>query len=215
MIYDSINAVVLDEIPREARTLLDLGCGAAGMGAMLQETRGCAVTGVTFSEEEAVIARTRIERVEVQNLNTFDPASLGTFDCVFCCHVLEHLFQPEDVLRRVRACLKPGGTLVVALPNVLFWWQRGQFLLGRFRYTDGWLLDRTHYRFYDWKTAAELLTGTGYTIDHAFADGGIPYTRPLGKPIRKVLDRVALRLFPGLFGWQFVFRCHVSPPPAI
>ena len=213
--YDSVNRPVLEQVPPGARSVLDLGCGGGAMGEVLKSARGCSVVGVTFDEDEAAQARRRLDRVEVLDLNACDPAGLGTFDCVLCSHVLGHLLHPERLLRGLRQCLGPGGTLVVALPNILFWKQRLEFARGRFRYADGGLMDRTHYRFYDWSSAAELLTGSGYIIRHRAADGGWPLSRFLGRRAGGQLDRLATRWLPGLFGWQFVFRCQPAdvPPP--
>ena len=209
ILSESINEAVLNVVPPQTRALLDLGCGGGAMDARIKERFGCSVVGVTFSEEEAVAARARLDRVEVHDLNTLDPAALGKFDCILCCHVLEHLYQPDEILRRIRGNLLSGGTLVVALPNVLFWNQRLRFLRGHFRYTDGWLMDRTHFRFFDQHTARELLTEAGYIVEHAFADGAVPYTKVLGRSLQKRVNAWGLRHFPGLFGWQFVFRCHL------
>jgi len=93
------------------------------------------------------------------------------------------------------------------LPNVLHWRQRFKFLRGEFRYTAFGLLDRTHYRFYDWQCAQELLGSSGYEVLSAQADGNFPYSRFV-PGMRRRIDRLALRTFPGFFGWQFVFRCR-------
>jgi hypothetical protein len=42
---------------------------------------------------------------------------------------------------RLRAALVDGGTLIIALPNVLHWRQRLTFLRGTFRYTPGGIMD--------------------------------------------------------------------------
>ncbi len=68
-------------------------------------------------------------------------------------------------------------------------------------------MDHTHYRFFDWATAQELLTESGYSIIDAAAVGSFPFSRVLFR-IGEMLDRVALKLFPGLFGFQFVFVCQ-------
>ena len=39
-----------------------------------------------------------------------------TFDLVFSNHVIEHSFDPDELLRSIRASLKPGGQLVSAIP---------------------------------------------------------------------------------------------------
>lgn len=205
--YDSINRMVLKEVPTSAQSILDLGCGGGLMGSLLREQQECRVVGVTQDQEEAQLALTRLDQIIVADLNNFEPESLGRFDCIICSHVLEHLYQPEQLLKRLHSCLKPDGCLIVALPNVLFWKQRLLFLRGQFRYTTGGLMDRTHYRFYDWDTAHELLRLSGYRIIFAHADGGFPLSRLLPSAMHQGLDALSLHSFPGLLGWQFIFRC--------
>ena len=99
--------------------------------------------------------------------------------------------------------LEPGGRLFVALPNPLVWRQRVRFLRGEFRYTDGGLMDRTHFRFFDWTSAQALVASAGFRQISAYADGGFPLARYLPGAGR-LLSHAALRMAPGLFGWQFV-----------
>jgi hypothetical protein len=111
----------------------------------------------------------------------------------------------------LRPALELGGTLAVALPNLLFWKERLQFLRGRFRYTEGGIMDSTHYRFFDFVSAQELIHAGGYRVVDADADGVLP----LG-PLRRLLpsswttrcDNWGLRKFPGLFGWQFLIEAR-------
>lgn len=210
MIYESVNPAVLRRIPEGTRSLLDVGCGGGVFGAAVKAALPCTVVGVTYSEAEAGHARQGLDRVVVADLNDFDPTPLGEFDCIVCSHVLEHLHAPQQVLWRLRACLKPGGRLVVALPNVLFWKQRLQFLAGRFRYTDGGLMDRTHVRFFDWQGAEQLVREAGFAVITRQADGSFPLSRRLGARLSARIDRWALRRFPGLFGFQFVLCCEAT-----
>lgn len=204
MIYEAVNLPVLERVPRGARRVLDLGCGTGALGRELKARGPCEVVGVTDSEEEAATAAGRLDEALVRDLNVFDPRPLGLFDCVVCSHALEHLYRPERLLALVRENVAEGGALVVALPNVLHWRQRAEFLRGRFRYADGGLMDRTHYRFYDWATARALLEEGGWVVTASEASGGFPLSRLLPGAGR-ALDRAALRLAPGLFGVQFVF----------
>lgn len=203
MLYGAANLPVLEHVPEAARSVLDLGCGTGALGRELKRRRGCRVTGVTHSGEEAGLAAEHLDEVVVGDLNEFDPAGLGRFDCVVCSHVLEHLYRPERLLRALAPCLAAGGLLVVALPNVLHWRQRLEFCRGRFEYTQGGLMDETHYRFYDWATARALLTRSGYELTRRRACGGFPLSRHLAA-VGRGLDRAALRLAPGLFGAQFI-----------
>ena len=210
MIYQSINPAVFQRVPPATRRLLDIGCGGGVFGAAVKQALPCSVVGVTYSEAEADQARGQLDQVMVADLNGYDPAPLGEFDCIVCSHVLEHLHAPQQVLSRLRGCLAPGGRLVVALPNVLFWKQRLQFMAGRFRYTEGGLMDRTHVRFFDWHSAEQLVRDAGLTVVERSADGSFPLSRLLGSTLSAAIDRWMLRRFPGLFGFQFVLCCEVA-----
>jgi SAM-dependent methyltransferase len=203
LIYEALNLPVMERVPRGARRVLDLGCGTGALGRELKARGACEVVGVTGSDEEAALAASRLDEVLVRDLNEFDPRPLGRFDCVVCSHALEHLYRPERLLSLVRENAAGGGALVVALPNVLHWRQRLEFFRGSFRYTEGGLMDRTHFRFYDWTTARALLAESGWAVTEREACGGFPLSRllPLVGP---ALDRAALRLSPGMFGFQFV-----------
>src|SRR5437879_6434869 len=109
IIYDAVNTEVLNSIPKTAMRILDLGCGAGTLGAVLKQRQKCEVHGVTFSEEEATLARLKLDNVLVANLNSFDPASLGEFDVAICSHVLEHLYEPQRLLTAMKPSLSQKG----------------------------------------------------------------------------------------------------------
>ena len=201
--YDALNRPLLDNIPTSARRILDLGCGTGRLGRALKGRQPVEVIGVTYSVTEAETARHFLDKVVVADLNTFSPNDLGRFDCIICSHILEHLYWPEQVLQAAVHSLEPGGLLCVALPNPLVWRQRLRFLRGEFRYTDGGIMDCTHFRFFDWTSARALVAGAGLRVISAYADGGFPLTRYLPGAGRLV-NRAALRIAPGFFGWQFV-----------
>jgi SAM-dependent methyltransferase len=208
-----VNAAVLTKIPQDARSVLDIGCGDGGLGRALKDRAPCHVVGVTFAAAEAAQARTVIDAVMEADIETADFGGLGSFDAVVCSHVLEHLRDPGAVLRRLRGNLAGGGTLIVALPNPLLWRQRLAFLAGRFRYTDGGIMDDTHLRFFDWVSGQQLIEGAGYRIVEAIADGGVPGSRfvhRLSDWLADRIDRAACDAVPGLVGVQFVFTARPS-----
>lgn len=212
IIYEAANSLVLGRVPKASKRVLDVGCGSGALGAQIKQQNQCHVVGITHSEAEAAIARNRLDEVLISDLNNFEVNGMKSFDCIVCSHVLEHLVQPEQLLKRMRHLLSADGILVVALPNTLFWQQRLEFIRGRFRYSNGGIMDRTHYRFFDWVTARELLQNSGYTVVEAVADGGFPLSRFLSG-VGRWLDRASLKLYPGLFGFQFIFVCRPESDP--
>jgi len=106
------------EIERRVKTgrVLDVGCGRA-LTLDFMRARGWEAYGVELSETSAAHAR------EVLGLPVFvgplenAPHPPASFDVVILWHVLEHFAHPGETLRRCRELLRPGGLLVVAVPN--------------------------------------------------------------------------------------------------
>ena len=206
-VYNALNTVILSRVPSTVTRVLDVGCAIGRLGENIKRYTKARVTGITISQQEANLARCVLDEVLVCDLNSLQEQSLGTYDCIICSHVLEHLYHPEEVLRRLASRLDSNGYLLVALPNILHWRQRLRFLSGNFRYTESGLLDHGHYRFFDWETARALVAEAGYQILSAEAEGTFPLSRYLWF-VGKLLDRASVKIFPGLFGVQFIIKAR-------
>jgi len=212
MKYAVVNRYVLKIVPVEARRILDVGCGSGLLGGEIKRLRNCEVIGITLSESEAQEASKFLDKILVCDLNKYDPGELGKFDCVLCSHVLEHLYYPKRLLELLRNNLNDHGLLIIALPNVVYWQQRLEFLKGKFRYTNEGLLDYTHMRFFDYQTALELIQDAGYKVLSKFFDGHfpLPVIRNLSKSLAYIVDKTAIKVAPGLFTRQFIFVAQVD-----
>jgi DNA-binding transcriptional MerR regulator/protein-L-isoaspartate O-methyltransferase len=105
--------------------VLEVGCGVGAQTVTVAErSPGAALTSVDLSTESLAAARKRTQdaglrdvtfaRADIYTLPRTDgPLAAATFDHVFVCFVLEHLPRPAEALRRLRAMLKPGGTITV------------------------------------------------------------------------------------------------------
>lgn len=207
-VYGGVNAPVAGLIPADRRRVLDLGCGDGSFGRWLKQQGSDWVTGVTIQDEEARRAASGLDEVICTDLDRWDPVG-ERYDGVVASHVLEHLADPSTLLQRLKGVVVPGGWVVVALPNALFWRQRLEFLSGRFRYSKGGIMDATHLRFFDWSTAHHLVDQNGWRVEAALADGGLPGSRFFGS-WRDSMDRWAYRVWPAGFGFQFVFRARLQ-----
>jgi SAM-dependent methyltransferase len=187
---------------------LDVGCGAGDNARILAE-HGWTVHGITLSQVEHASAVHVCSKVWVHDLDTGLPQETeGQYDLAVFSHVLEHLRTPESLLRQISRVLRPGGQIIVALPNVLNWHQRVLFLLGRFNYTDQGIMDVTHLRFYTYSSGRAMLEACGFRVVSAKTAGSV---LPWG-PIRRVIpsftsavDRFFCLIRPGLFGRQLLY----------
>jgi 2-polyprenyl-3-methyl-5-hydroxy-6-metoxy-1,4-benzoquinol methylase len=207
------NDSLLRAVPTSARTILDLGCGSGGNAGALA-ARGAIVDGVTLSEDEATDARRVCREVWVHNLEAGLPVEAGgPYDCCICSHVLEHICFPEALLAGLRQVLAPEGTLVVALPNLMFYKTRFALARGRFEYESGGIMDDTHFRWYTFESAQRLFARHGYAVVRAWAEGTFPLRgfRRVLPSVASVIDRLATTAAPGLFGWQLLYMLRPAP----
>ena len=103
--------------------LLDVGSGRGDLGLVLSD-RGWQVTGVEPSEEACEEANSRGAPTLPGTLATVSSSLDANFDAVLFQHSLEHVAEPLDDLRLARQLLRPGGLLLVSLPNFGSWQAR-------------------------------------------------------------------------------------------
>lgn len=98
--------------------LLEVGCGAGGLASFFRHERHF---GVDISTVALVAARANglnVATAEGERL----PFKDGLFDVVVCCEVMEHLDDPERTLREIGRVTRPGGLIVLTMPQYLNWW---------------------------------------------------------------------------------------------
>jgi methionine biosynthesis protein MetW len=161
--------------------VLDVGCASGYLGAALHHEKACRVWGIDVDPASVEAARARgYEDVVQADLDAPDlPADLAaglglpdSFDAILAADVLEHLTRPLPLLARLTPLLRPGGTLVVSLPNIGHLTTRLGLLAGRFEYTETGILDRTHVRLYTFKTARALLAEAGFRVTGEYSGSG-------------------------------------------
>lgn len=200
------------------RDVLDVGC-ASGDLAMALKANGCRVSGIEYDELAAESAKPYLQRLvvgDVTQLDLVDEFGAESFDAIVFGDVLEHLVDPAEVLQRSLGLLRPGGDVIISVPNVAHGSLRLALLQGRWRYTDEGLLDRTHLRFFTRESFLAMLRDAGLRVmefhstvmdplgsEVAIADAELPGT---------IVDWV--RHQPDAMTYQFVIRAVVDDPNA-
>jgi SAM-dependent methyltransferase len=106
---------VIESARPERGSLLDVGCGS-GEVLVAAQRRGWTVAGAEPVPQSAEIAQGRGLDVRAALLQDADLPE-GSWDVVTAFHVLEHITEGADFLRLLSRWTRPGGLVVVEVPN--------------------------------------------------------------------------------------------------
>jgi SAM-dependent methyltransferase len=107
---------------RAGERVLDVGAKRGGLADAARDL-GLEVvyTGVDLSPENVELARAAGLDVHAADVEKGLPFPDGSFDCVFCLEVLEHLVSPLALLEEARRVLGENGRAVVSVPSPYSW----------------------------------------------------------------------------------------------
>lgn len=203
---------VLKLIKRNSK-ILEIGCATGYFGRFLSKEMGCELTGVEIDCNSAEMAKEYYNELIVGDVE--DQPVIGNikgkYDIILCIAVIEHLKSPPETLKELRRFLKDGGYFIITLPNIAHWKIRLDLLFGKFEYREYGILDKTHLRFFTLKTAKKLIENAELKIEHFSIDPdmGMPKINGLIRRIPIIgveILRGFYSLFPGIFGYQFIFK---------
>lgn len=111
-----------EKAPVAEKQLLDIGCGG-GLLCEAMAARGAEVTGIDMGDAPLEVAKlhsleSRLTiHYEKSTAENFAEQHASTFDIVTCLEMLEHVPDPEQVIKACAALVKPGGDLFFSTIN--------------------------------------------------------------------------------------------------
>lgn len=106
--------------PSDAGLVLDVGCGGGLFPRMLRE-EGYRCIGMDFATQAAGVAWRRNGVPVAAGLLPDAPLAPDSLGALSMFHVLEHLYDPAEYLEAAHRLLRPGGKLIVQVPNADCW----------------------------------------------------------------------------------------------
>ncbi len=203
-------------LPKEmARRVLDIGYGN-GMFLALAKSRGWQVEGLDTSPQNAASAKKNYDL----NLNVGffqDSCFKQSFSVITMLDVIEHQINPHAFIRKAHELLKPGGLLLIALPNedsflrflsqILYRLSFGNMTLGL---KMVYVLE--HVAYYNTKTLSKLFEVNGFEpVDFFFTSTDLKKYNLSG--LQQLAGEVIL-FFGKLFGMQNRLTMIVKKPGA-
>jgi methionine biosynthesis protein MetW len=167
--YSFAKTELINLLPSVRGRFLEIGCGEGATLEYVKRLGASYVAGVDICADAIDGASRRgldvaiaadIEKDEL-------PFSDKEFDCIIMADVLEHLVDPWDTLKRLAACMKDDGYMLLSIPNVRYYRVlRDLILFGEWAYSDSGVLDNTHLRFFTLKEIKKLLEQAGLEISN-------------------------------------------------
>lgn len=219
--YCSLNPELLSVIPPDAKTILEVGCGA---GALAREYKlinpDCNYWGIEQNPDVARQAETLANmKVVARSMETVDFPHFSTwFDAIIFGDVLEHMADPWSQLKKAAGWLSESGQILASIPNTGNYNMILSLIAGRWDYQDCGLLDRTHLRFFTLKSIRELFESAGLTIIEVIPrsyhlDGHDDFVQMI-KPLVERVEKDFEEFREETRAWQYIIRASKQPAPA-
>ena len=204
---------ILSLVSQSACRILEIGCAAGRLGQNIKQRQDAEVVGIELDPLAAEAAKEHLDKVIVGDIEEIEPEfSEGSFDCVICADVLEHLYDPAGLLKRIRGWLSADGQLVVSIPNVRHYTVIRGLLDGNWTYEAAGLLDATHLSFFTKRDFESLLRQNGFHVHEITAVPGPGYHdwRTAGRPGEIHIGQLAVTGLPTadaeeFFAYQYLF----------
>lgn len=145
--------------------VLEVGCD---LGATLVEIKNrypnCKTYGLEINQAAVDIAK-YIAEVRVGNIEQKELPFEEKFDYIIFGDVLEHLHNPQEIVRFCKERLTDQGYIIASIPNFMHITVMQQLLNGRFQYEDTGLLDRSHIHFFTYYQILLMFQEEQYTVE--------------------------------------------------
>jgi SAM-dependent methyltransferase len=201
----AVHAVLSRMLKNEpAAKILDLGCSD---GLLTERVRaaGHHVTGVDLLELPGV--RERTDDFYQADLSRGIPPEAGVgYDVVIAADLIERLPRPAETLREILRVLRPGGQLLLSVPNFGHWYPRVRVALGLFGYDRRGVLDQTHLRFFTRSSLRRFVRGRGFDILGQTYTGLPLVSSSVGTRMLRKIDNWLAHAWPTFFGYQLILR---------
>lgn len=199
MIGDNSNSLILRQV-LPGSDVLEFGPAHGRMTKYLKENLNCKVTIVEKEERSGIVATNYAEMsfigdywgdIEKYHWKQNVSAIGSKYDYIIFADVLEHLYNPWEVLHSVRDLLKEDGRVLISVPNFTHNSILIDLLNNKFEYREIGLLDNTHIRFFTRTSLERMVAGAGFVVEKIFDPCNAVENTEFGNSLSDVPEAVA------------------------
>jgi 2-polyprenyl-3-methyl-5-hydroxy-6-metoxy-1,4-benzoquinol methylase len=164
--YQQSRETMLKYVPASVKRTLELGCAEGRFSELVKNDFGAECWGVEIDAKVAEAAATRLDKVITGDVSQcLDEVPDRYFDCIICNDILEHLADPYTLLIDVKKKLTAEGAIVASFPNVRYCRNLYEVVVrGNWDYKEHGILDKTHLRFFTYKSLVKMFAELGYEL---------------------------------------------------
>jgi SAM-dependent methyltransferase len=202
--YDFVRHDLLRMIPDDGMKIGSIGCGSAATEALLVQ-KGREVHGVDISPVAIEVAKQRLTSARVIDPDDRRPFEDGSLDGLILGDVIEHIPAAWDALKSFARAVRPGGWVIISVPNMRSLNVIVQFLiLGDWPEKPGGIFDATHIQNMSRRRLERWCKNADLSVEKWFDQYE---NRTRGRWI-KGLDMITFRLFHDVLSYQIQCRCR-------
>jgi 2-polyprenyl-3-methyl-5-hydroxy-6-metoxy-1,4-benzoquinol methylase len=154
--------------------VLDAGCGNGVLARRLADA-GFEVFGVDWDPKAVRLAAERVPEGNFSARKFGEAPPRTDFDAVVSTEVIEHLFDPSELLQFAFRALRPGGAFIITTPY------HGYLKNLAISLIDGWDKHFTsnmlagHIKFFSRRTLTAALERNGFVVEGFKGAGRVPF----------------------------------------
>ncbi len=120
--YEPLFSKLLPELDNKEMRILEIGSGYGGALSQLRNLGFKNLRGIEASEKRQQVCSDQlglnVSLTTSEKMESVPEIATGApYDAIFSWHVIEHVFDLEETFSAISRLLRPGGVLVVGVPN--------------------------------------------------------------------------------------------------
>jgi 2-polyprenyl-3-methyl-5-hydroxy-6-metoxy-1,4-benzoquinol methylase len=207
---DKVRPDLLKMIPSDGKVIGSIGCGTGATEAELVR-QGREVHGVDVAEVAIELARPRLTSARLVAMDCRDPFAPASLDGLILADVIEHIPSAWTALADFSRAVRPGGWVVISVPNMrslkgAFWF----LVKGDWPEDPTGIFDATHLQVMTHRRLARWCNAAGLVPEAWFGRYFSLGTRK--GQLLAAFDALTFRAFTTWFTSQVQVRCRVRTP---
>lgn len=149
---------MIKKLAKKSHKILEIG---SGDGFFLEKmfNQGYKIVGLEISKQRRERSKKITKAKTINNDLSLTVTKIGKFDVIVLFHVLEHIHNPKEFLKKISKLLNPKGKIVIEVPNF------NDFQISINESYKNWQFQRAHIHYFTPKILKKIFRELGYNAN--------------------------------------------------